>query len=221
MNDLSTANTVARTAMVDRQVRPSDVTSFPIIEAMLAVPRERYVPVAQRAVAYADVSIGLGGGREMLDPRTFAKLLDGARIGVDDLVLDVAPGLGYSTAVIARMAAAVIAVEPDDAMGTAAADALAALEVDNALVSNGDAAVGDPDHGPYDAIFVNVGVSGPPEALLAQLKDGGRMVAIEMSGGTGRGVVYVKTGDRVATRRLFDAATPVMPCFEAEAAFAL
>lgn len=207
--------------MVDRQVRPSDVTSFPIIEAMLAVPRERYVPAGQRAVAYADLSISLGAGREMLDPRTFAKLLDGARIGPDDLVLDVAPGVGYSTAVIARMAAAVIAVEPDEAMAAAAANTLTALEVDNALVSEGDAAAGDPDHGPYDAIFVNVGVSGPPAALIAQLKDGGRMVAIEMSGGAGRAVAYVKTGETVATRRLFDAATPVAPWFAAEAAFAL
>ena len=217
MSDLSTA----RTAMVDRQVRPSDVTSFPIIEAMLAVPRERYVPASQRAVAYADLAVSLGDGREMLDPRTFAKLLDGARIGPDDLVLDVAPGFGYSTAVIARMAAAVIAVEPDEAMASAASDALSALEVDNALVSQGDAAVGDPDHGPYDAIFVNVGVAGPPEGLLAQLKDGGRLVAIEMSGGAGRAVAYVKTGDRFATRRLFDAATPVAPWFAAEEAFAL
>lgn len=217
MSDLSTA----RTAMVDRQVRPSDVTSFPIIEAMLWAPRERFIPAGQRAVAYADASIGLGAGREMLDPRTFAKLLDGARIGPDDLVLDIAPGYGYSTAVIARMAAAVIAVEPDEAMATAASEALTALEVDNALVSQGDAAAGDPDHGPYDAIFVNVGVSGPPEALAGQLKDGGRMVAIEMSEGVGRAVVYVKTGDRIATRRLFDAQTMVAPCFEPEAAFAL
>lgn len=211
----------ARTAMVDRQVRPSDVTSFPIIEAMLAVPRERYVPAGQRAVAYADLSISLGSRREMLDPRIFAKLLDGARIGPDDLVLDIAPGFGYSTAVISRMAAAVIAVEPDEVMAAAASDTLSALEVDNALVSNGDAAAGNPDHGPYDAIFVNVGVSGPPAALIAQLKDGGRLVAIEMSAGAGRAVAYVKTGERVATRRLFDAATPVAPWFEAEAAFAL
>ncbi|MGB0412476.1 MAG: protein-L-isoaspartate O-methyltransferase family protein [Pikeienuella sp.] len=216
MSDLSTA----RTAMVDRQVRPSDVTSFPIIESMLWTPRERFTPVAQRAVAYADLPVSLGNGREMLDPRTFAKLLDGARIGPDDLVLDIAPGYGYSTAVIARMAAAVIAVEPDEAMAAAASGALAALEVDNALVSHGDAAAGDPEHGPFDAIFVNVGVSSPPEALLAQLKDGGRMVAIEMAGGSGRAVVYVKTGERIATRRLFDAATPVAPWFEAEATFA-
>ena len=159
----------ARTAMVDRQVRPSDVTSFPIIEAMLWAPRERFAPAAHKAVAYADAPLAQAPGREALEPRVFAKMLDGARIGPDDLVLDVAPGLGYSTAVIARMAAAVIAVEPDEDMARQATEILSALEVDNALVKSGEAPVGDAEHGPFDAIFVGGGVGRPPEALLAEL----------------------------------------------------
>lgn len=150
----------SRVAMVDRQVRPSDVTSYPIIEAMLKIPRERYAPAALRAVAYADAPLALGPGREMLDPRTFAKMLDGADIGPDDLVLDLAPGYGYSTAVIARMAAAVIAIEPSSEMAAAATEILNAEEVDNAIVSEGEPAAGDPAHGPYDAIFINGAVGG-------------------------------------------------------------
>lgn len=211
----------ARVAMVDRQVRPSDVTSYPIIEAMLNIPRERYVPAALRAMAYADAPLPLAPGREMPDPRIFAKLLNGADIGPDDLVLDLAPGYGYSTAVIARMAAAVIAIEPVAEMAAAAADILNAEEIDNAIVSAGEAAAGDPAHGPYDAIFINGAVETPPTMLLSQLKEGGRIVAVEMEGANGRGVAYFRHGDHLYRRPLFDATAPVLSGFGREEEFAL
>lgn len=211
----------ARTAMVDRQVRPSDVTSFPIIDAMLWAPRERFAPDAHRPVAYADAPLDQGGGREALEPRSFAKLLDGARIGPDDLVLDVAPGLGYSTAVIGRMAAAVIAIEPDQGMARAASETLAALEVDNVLVKAGDAASGDPEHGPFDAIFVNGAISETPAELLDQLKVGGRLVAIVVGNDGPRAVAFVKSDSGVAARRLFDASAAFVPGFEPKSEFAL
>lgn len=211
----------ARTIMVDRQVRPSDVTSFPIIDAMLRIPRERFTPPGQQNVAYAETPIALGGGREMLEPRVFAKMLDGARIGPDDLVLDLAPGLGYSTAIIAAMAAAVIAVEPDEAMAASAIAAVEALEVDNAMVRHGDPTEGDAAHGPFDAIFINGGVRETPKALAAQLKEGGRLVAIDMSTGGGRAVAYTRVGDQLQPRRLFDATAPVLPGFDVDEAFTL
>lgn len=211
----------ARVVMVDRQIRPSDVTSFPIIDAMLRTPRERFCPAAQRDVAYMDAPIPLGAGREMLEPRVFAKMLDGARIGPDDLVLDLAPGYGYSTAVIARMAAAVIAVEPDAGMTAAAQAALEAEEIDNCMIRQGDAAAGDAPHGPFDAIFVNGGVQEIPAGLAAQLKDGGRLVAVDMSGAAGRATIFTKVGDSLRGRRIFDAAAPVLAGFEREASFAL
>jgi protein-L-isoaspartate(D-aspartate) O-methyltransferase len=216
-----TSFSAARTAMVDRQVRPSDVTSFPIIDAMLRIPRERFLPTRLQEVAYSDGPVQIGQGREMLAPRTFAKMLDGARIGPDDLVLDIAPGLGYSTAIIAQMAAAVIAIEPDEEMAKAAAGILTALEVDNALLKAGDPLQGDAAHGPYDAVFVNGAVGRLPKALCDQLKDGGRLVTIETSGGVGRAVVYVRSGDHVHPRPLFDASAAVIPGFEREEEFAL
>ncbi len=211
----------ARTAMVDRQVRPSDVTSFPIIDAMLRIPRERFVPVQRQAVAYCDGPVAMAGGREILAPRTFAKMLDGLRIGPDDLVLDIAPGYGYSTAVMSHMAAAVIAIEPDEALAAAASEALTQLEIDNALVKSGAAAAGDPAHGPYDAIFVNGAVGAMPAVLCEQLKDGGRLVAIETRGALGCAMVYVRTGDRMQARPLFDATAAILPGFEREEEFAL
>ena len=213
--------TAARTAMVDRQVRPSDVTSFPIIEAMLAVPREAFAAPDAKAVAYVDGPLPQGNGRYALEPRVFAKMLDGARIGPDDLILDLAPGLGYSTAIIARMSAAVIAIEPDEALAAAASEALAAQDIDNAMVRQGAPAEGDPAHGPFDAIFINGSIGEAPQALLEQLKDGGRLVAITMDGAHGRAEVIVRSGEKFTTRRLFDAAAPLIEGFEKEAEFAL
>ena len=123
-----------RTMMVDTQVRPSDVTKFPIIEAMLAVPREDFVPAAQREAAYMGENLDLGQGRVLLEPRTLAKMLDALAISNSELVLDVGGAMGYSTAVIAHMAEAVVTVEEDEAMAREAQDALIAAGADNAVV---------------------------------------------------------------------------------------
>lgn len=209
----------ARIAMVDRQVRPSDVTSFPIIAALLAVPRERFAPSALRAVCYAGDDLPLGGDRVLLDPRVFAKMLDAADIEDGDLVLDLGCGPGYSTAVLSRLAAAVVAVESDAAMAKQASATLTSLEVDNAMVVVGPLADGAPDHAPYNVILINGAVEVVPDALLAQLRDGGRLVAIEMHGGVGRCSVWTRSGDATVPRRAFDATAPVLDGFRRAPAF--
>jgi len=209
----------ARIAMVDRQVRPADVTDYAIIEAMLWAPRERFAPMAWREVAYAGEHMPLGEARVTLDCRTFAKMLEAAHVGRDDLVLDLAPGLGYSTAVLSRLAAAVVGIEPDEAMARHAAQALTDLSVDNAVVTEGDPAAGEADHGPFDVIFVNGAIERAPDALLGQLKDGGRMVAIWREGPLGQCRVTRRTGESFTTRRVFDANAPVLAGFEAPKAF--
>lgn len=209
----------ARTAMVDGQVRPSDVTRYPIILAMLDVPREDYVPAALRGVAYLGEHVPLGNGRVVLDPRVFAKMLDAIDIGPRDLVLDVGCGLGYSSAVIARMAEAVIALEEDPDLAAEAEAALSAHGIDNAVVEKGPLADGVPAHGLYDAIVVEGGVERLPEALAAQLKPGGRIVAIFMAGPMGQARLGLRTETGLAWRRAFDAAAPVLPGFAAAKAF--
>ncbi len=97
-------NAANRTMMVDTQVRPSDVTKFPIIDAMLTVRREAFVPQSKRNVAYVGENIDIGVGRVVLEPRTFAKMLDALDIQRSDVVLDIGCGLGYSSAVLAHMA---------------------------------------------------------------------------------------------------------------------
>lgn len=209
----------ARTAMVDNQVRPSDVTSYPIIEAMLSVPRERFAPVALRPVAYAGEHLRLGSDRVILDPRTFAKMIEASDIGPDDLVLDVGCGLGYSTAVLARLGAAVIAVECDEDMARAASAALTELEVHNAEVVAGPLEAGAPDHAPYNVIFIEGGVETVPDAIADQLREGGRLVLIRMSGAYGRCEVLTKTNGVLSSWRVFDAAAPVPPGFAKAPAF--
>ena len=209
----------AREAMVDCQVRPSDVTRYPIILAMLSVPREDYVPAGLREVAYLGEHVPLGSGRVLLDPRVFAKMLDAIDIGPKDLVLDVGAGLGYSTAVIARMAEAVIALEEDATLAAEAEAALAAHSVDNAVIEVAPLASGVPAHGLYDAIVVEGGVERMPQALADQLKPGGRIVAIFMDGALGQARLGVSTEAGVAWRRVFDATAPLLPGFAAEKAF--
>ncbi len=207
--------------MVDTQVRPSDVTKYPIIEAMLTVAREDFVPDALRAAAYADAPVALGDGRMMLEPRTFAKLLDALDIETDELVLDLGCGLGYSAAVIAQMADFVVAREEDEALVAEAERRLGEAGVDNVAVIAGPLAAGDDKHGPYDVIVVEGAVEQMPEALVGQLKDGGRIAAIFADGAAGAVRIGHKIDEHIDWRFAFSATAPVLPGFERAVAFAL
>lgn len=210
-----------RTMMVDTQVRPSDVTKFPIIEAMLTVARENFVPTALRDAAYVGEHVALGNGRVVLDPRVLAKMLDALDIQNDELVLDIGVGLGYSSAVIARMAQAVIAVEEDDALATDAAAALADAGADNVVVETATLAAGAPQHGPYDVVVLQGAVEDIPAAILSQVKEGGRICAIFLEGPLGIARMGYKLNGDITWRLAFNATAPVLPGFEAERAFAL
>jgi len=159
-----------RTMMVDTQVRPNEVTSYPVIEAMLNVPREQFVPESRRDVAYVDNNIVLAPGRVLLEPRTLGKMMDALNLQNDDLVLDVGCGYGYSAAVMARIAEAVVAVEEDAAMAAEAESRLAAQDVFNVAVLQGPLAAGCASQAPYDAILVEGAVEQVPDALAEQLR---------------------------------------------------
>ena len=167
-----------RKTMVDTQIRPSDVTKFPIIEAFLSVPREKFVPDGKREAAYIGENFKLGQSRVILEPRTLAKLLDALDIRNDELVLDIGPGLGYSSAVISPMAEVVIAVEDDSSMANEAEEILTEVGADNVVIQIGKLEDGAPEHGPYDVIILQGGVEKIPSSILKQLKNGGRVGAI-------------------------------------------
>jgi protein-L-isoaspartate(D-aspartate) O-methyltransferase len=197
------------------------VTKYPIIEAMLAVPREVFVPAASREAAYVGGNIEIAPGRVMLEPRTLAKMLDALDIQRGDLVLDVGCGLGYSAAVIARMAEAVVALEEDADLAREAQLRLSAEGADNAAVIEGPLAQGAAKHGPYDAIVIGGGAETVPQALLDQLKDGGRIGCIFMEGALGICRIGHKLDGAVAWRFAFNATAPVLPGFAARREFAL
>ncbi|MEO1950632.1 MULTISPECIES: protein-L-isoaspartate O-methyltransferase [unclassified Thioclava] len=201
-----------RTMMVDTQVRPSDVTKFPIIAAMLHVPREQFVPAAKREAAYIGENLELAPGRVLLEPRNFAKMLDALDIQPDDLVLDVGAGLGYSSAVIARMAEAVVALE-DEEMASQAEAALAEAGADNVAVVTGALTEGAAQHGPYDAILIEGAVETVPAALIEQLKEGGRITAIFMEGALGVARIGYKIDGAMSWRDLFNGTAPVLQGF--------
>ncbi|WP_306006678.1 protein-L-isoaspartate O-methyltransferase family protein [Aquicoccus porphyridii] len=211
-----------RTMMVDTQIRPSDVTKYPIIKALLSVPREMFVPTDKREVAYMGEHIDLGGNRVILDPRTLAKMLDALDIQNDELVLDIGVGLGYSAAVIARMAEAVVAVEEEESLAETGQTNLVEAGADNVVMHVGPLTEGAAQHGPYDVIILEGAVAHLPEALTDQLKDGGRM-AVLFGGESEQGQVRIgyKIDGRMNWRFAFDAGAPVLPGFEKHTAFVL
>lgn len=210
-----------RTMMVDTQVRPSDVTKFPIIDAMLSVPREAFVPRALWEAAYMGENIELGGGRVILEPRTLAKMLDALDIKSSELVLDIGSALGYSAAVMARMAAAVVAVEQDAGMAAEAQSLLVEHSADNVIVHEGPLAQGAEELGPYDVIVVQGAVQQLPGALTAQLKDGGRIVCLFMENALGVVRIGYKADGQISWRFAFNAGAPVLQGFEKTTAFTL
>jgi protein-L-isoaspartate(D-aspartate) O-methyltransferase len=216
-----------RINMVESQVRPSDVTDRRIIKAMLDVPREAFVPHGLQALAYMDAPVQVASAaddaaaRSLLAPRTFAKLLQLAEIGTGNVVLDVGCGTGYSTAVLAMLAKAVVAVECDVRLAEQAVETLRRQRIANAVVIEGTLEKGAPAHAPFDAILINGAVSRSPNELLAQLKDGGRLVGVIANGAIGRGQVWRRHGDIFDARPVFDAGAELLPGFAHRVEFSL
>ena len=215
----------ARLNMVNSQVRTTDVTDHALLSALLDVPRERFVPADRRFATYIDEdleigrAVGLDGPRYLMEPSPFAKMVQLAEIGPGDTVLDIGCATGYSCAVLARLAESVIAVESDEPLADFAREALAELVVDNVAVVSGALEEGYPKEGPYDAIVIEGAVDRVPDAILDQLKEGGRLVTVVGRGHSGRARLFVREDGIVSNRPVFNAAVPILPGFEAPAEF--
>ena len=210
-----------RIMMVDTQIRPSDVTKFPIISAMLSVPRENFVPRDKREAAYMGDNIDLGGNRTILDPRTFAKMLDALDIQPTDFVLDIGMGLGYSAAVLSQLGEAVVAVEDDQTRFDEASEALGDFGADNVIPHLGELAEGAAEHGPYDVILIQGAVEHVPDTVLAQLKDGGKIACLFAEGALGTVKIGYKLDERMDWRASFNAGAPTLDGFQRHRAFTL
>ncbi|WP_333714583.1 protein-L-isoaspartate O-methyltransferase family protein [Yoonia sp.] len=210
-----------RIMMVDTQVRPSDVTKFPIIDAMLEVPRETYVPDRLREAAYIGENLAIDSSRVMLEPRTLAKMLDALDIQPSHVALDIACGLGYSTAVLAHLCDFVVAVEDEADRAAEAQGILSEQGIDNAAVMTGPLTDGAAKSGPYDIVMIQGGVEIVPAALLDQVRDGGRIAAVFVEGTLGVVRIGYKLEGSVNWRFAFNASAPVLAGFEKPRAFAL
>jgi protein-L-isoaspartate(D-aspartate) O-methyltransferase len=207
----------ARTALIDSQVRPNDVTDRRLIAAMAAIPRETFVPEAFHSVAYADAPVQTGPDRYLWRARDFSKLVHVAGVKPTDRVLDIAPGAGYSTAVLCRLAGSVVALEADDE----AAKALAAKGWTNVEAIAGSLKAGAAAKGPFDVIFVNGAVGDVPPAWIDQLAEGGRLAVVVTVGAVRQARVYTRSGGKTAAIAPFETAAPVLPGFEKVEAFRL
>jgi len=212
-----------RVKMVDGQVRTTDVTSAPLLEALLSVPRELFVGDRQRDLAYIDEDIRIGGGadgaRYLMEASPLAKLMQLAEINPTDSALDVGSGSGYASAILSRLARSVVALESDSVLAQMAESTLSGLGCGNVTVVQGALAQGHTAKAPYDVIFIGGSVEKVPAPLLDQLADGGRLVAVEGQGNSGVARLFFKAGGVVTGRRAFNAAIKPLPGFEREHAF--
>lgn len=205
-----------RTKMVDGQIRTTDVTSAPLLDALLSVPREAFVAAGQRAIAYIDEDIRIADGpaRYLMEPSPLAKLLQIAEIDANDHALVVGCATGYSAAIFSRIAKSVVALESDPSLADMAATTLSGLGCDNVSVVKGQLRDGHAAKAPYDVIFIDGSVDEVPESLLQQLNEGGRLVAVEGKGNAGIALLFLKSSGIVTGRRSFNAAIKPLPGFE-------
>ncbi|HWK87802.1 MAG TPA: protein-L-isoaspartate O-methyltransferase [Xanthobacteraceae bacterium] len=205
-----------RQAMVDGQIRVNDVTDPRIIEAMLSLPREQFVPRSRVDLAYIDEDIeireafGAAPARYLMEPMTLAKLVQALEIDSDDRALVIGCATGYSAALLARLAREVIALESEEAL---AAEARRVVKQRNVTFVNGALNAGWPYNAPYNAILLDGSVEFVPDAITAQLADGGRLVAVVGQGRAAKALLHVRSGGVVSARPLFDAAIPALPGF--------
>jgi protein-L-isoaspartate(D-aspartate) O-methyltransferase len=213
----------ARQNMVDGQVRPSDVTDLRIIDAMLAVPREAFVPEGRRALAYLDLDLDVSEGasekRFLIKPAVTAKMLQAAEIKDTDNVLVAGCATGYTAALVARLAGRVTATEGDPVLAAKAKDVLTQFEVPNVTAGIAPAAEGYPANAPYDVIVLNGATEVTPDRLYRQLKDGGRLVGVFAMTQPPRAMIVTRSHGDFGNRALFDAAVPVLPGLERVPAF--
>lgn len=215
----------ARTKMVDSQLRTVDVTDYGILSAMGDIPRERFVPARMRPLAYIDEDILIkeaGAGvpaRYLMEPGPLARLVQLAEVQAGDIVLDIGCGTGYSTAVLARLANSVLAVECDAQLAAGATQTLVDLDIANAAVVTGPLEKGYASEGPFDVIFIGGAMEVVPEALLSQLKDGGRLAGVVGYGQAAAATLFTRTGGEVGRRVAFNAHVRPLPGFERPKAF--
>lgn len=218
MSDVTIDFAKARENMVECQVKPGGVRDTNIWDVLNEIPREVFLPEELQVLAYMDKDIEFGA-RRLIAPTTFARLAELADIQPNDLILDIACGTGYSTAVLASLGGTVVGLEQDDALVQQGSEIFQNLNIDNAVIVQGSHAEGQSKQGPYDVIFINGFISEIPDQLISQLAGNGRLVCITENGGAACGVCVSKLESGLHRRNGFEISTGPVPGFEKEARF--
>ena len=205
--------------MVEGQIRPNKVTDEAVIAAIQKTPRELFVPKTRRGIAYSDAPLKAGEGRYLMPPMVIARLLDALTIEPDNVALVIGAGSGYEAALLGRLADAVVVVDNNPTLVAQVTNRLAAVDLDAVAVVEGDMTAGLPRQGPFDVILFNGAVAEAPRAILDQLADGGRAVAVVRHVGVGRATLFTRIGDTITKIEVFDANTPPLPGFEPKSTF--
>lgn len=210
----------ARHNMVESQLKPNAVTDKNIVDVFRKVPRENFVPDAQKSICYLDEDIALKKGRYMLEPVVLGRMLQAAQIKPTDIVLDIGCLTGYSTAIISQLAETVIAIEEDSDLRKMADANLCHEDYCNTAVYGGSHKQGLPDQGAYDVIFIQGVADEIPDSLYDQLKEGGRLLAIEPNEQNITQVTLaLKLRGSISKKALFDAFAHHLSGFEASKGF--
>jgi protein-L-isoaspartate(D-aspartate) O-methyltransferase len=206
---------VARRHMVDGQIRPNRVTNPRLLDALLELPRETFLPRAVQSRAYTDEDVPLPGGRAMLEPMVLAKLVQLAAVRPGDRVLVAGAGTGYGAAVLAQLGGRVIAVEADEPLLAIAREALpACLPAGAVRLVAADPTQGFAAGAPYDVVLIEGEVPEIPAALSEQLAEGGRLVGVLGSGRRdGRAVLGQRLCGSFTLTPVFDCAAAPLPAF--------
>jgi protein-L-isoaspartate(D-aspartate) O-methyltransferase len=211
-----------RRNMVDSQIRTNDVTDLRLLDAILSIPRELFVPESRRELAYTDEDVEVNAGatkRFVMKPVPLARLIQLADVRRGDVVLEVGCGTAYASAIMSRVAANVWALEDNTDMTDLATQALAASGCGNVVTVTGPIAAGLSAKAPFDVIFVNGAVDEVPSTLFGQLKENGRLVAVEGYGNAGVAKLYTKHDGHVAGRKVFNASVKPLPGLRKEPGF--
>jgi len=203
----------ARFNMIEQQIRPWDVLDPDVLELLALVRREDFVPAQHRALAFVDTEVPLPNGQSMLAPKVEARLLQELALQRHERALEVGAGSGYMAALLAHRAQHVTTLEIDPELAHLAADNLKKAWISNVTVLNADASRVVPEGGPFDAIVLSGSVAELPRMLLAQLKDGGRLVGVVGQLPIMRAVLVTRSGDGFATVELFDTVAPRLKGF--------
>lgn len=194
----------ARFNMVEQQIRPWDVLDFDVLDALMEIPREKFVGANLQGLAYSDTELPLNNGSKMLEPKVVARLAQGLKLSKQDNILEIGTGSGYATALLAKLAGNVVSDDLDSTQQNHAQTVLTELGLTNIHYTQNDGLAEATEGGPFDAIYVGGAVRSVPEVLKNQLKDGGRMVIIVGDKPVQRALLITRNGNEFSEKVLFD-----------------